>query len=97
MSDDYANGHKYSRDLQGIAIDKGAREEIAKPCCKRLENGGWCTGPIDHDGACWGPARVHGPIESIWDRHRGQMVICGKVVKDPVVCLMQRGHHGACK
>lgn len=93
----YANGRKYNRALSTIGVDKGAHEEIPKPCAQRTGNGGWCELSDRHSGPCYGAPRQHGPVESIWHQHKGQMKICGKVTGPATLCEMQRGHHGACK
>lgn len=94
------NGHNKLRGGTPIYVsseDKGAREIKSPPCAKRLDNGGWCVLVDAHEGACGGLPRRFGPEDSIWHRHRGRMVICGKVTGPDAVCTMQRGHFGTCK
>ncbi len=66
------------------------------PCAQRLDNGGWCVLDDKHQGSCEGVALQHGPKQSIWNRHKGRMIICGKVTGPATVCGKQRGHGGEC-
>jgi hypothetical protein len=84
-----SNGHNSGTDF-------GLREETTAPCAARLDHGGWCVRPDKHLGACSGLPRAHGPVDNIWHRHRGQMIICGKVIGPGAVCLKQRGHGDKC-
>jgi hypothetical protein len=85
-----SNGHSKK------PIDKGLRTEEPKLCGNRLPNNGWCQLINEHDGICDGLARPHGPIDSLWHRHRGQIKVCGKVTGPATMCSKQRGHSGVC-
>lgn len=94
------NGHNgingYARRENMIVVpsddDAGARHIPPPPCARRLEHGGWCALVNGHDGACEGPPRKHGPLESLWHRHRGLKVPC-----DNKRCSLTRGHVGKCR
>ena len=90
------NGHN-GHNGKGTGVDLGLRVEVAKPCCNRLENGGWCSREAGHPGACDAMPRRHGPEESLWNFHRGQIRMCGKAISPSQICRYQRGHHGACE
>jgi len=89
------NGHPNGKTH--FIEDKGDHEARPKPCCERLDNGGWCSRIVGHDGPHDAMPRRHGPEVSIWHQHRGQKKICGKVVSPSTMCLFQRGHSGDCK
>jgi len=79
--------------------DDGLRPDMddPRPCCARMEHGGWCGLPDGHEGPHDGPPRAAGPIQSA-SEVIGRCKECCKVVKtDDALCRLPRGHSGDCK